>query len=80
MHQALQHAQSACQQYERAMSEHTAAREMVHLAEEGLMNSGCAFDHTWQEMLNHASAKVSATTYTNSNEKLLYVSKGIKYI
>uniref|UniRef100_A0A6A7G2Z4 SH3 domain-binding protein 5-like n=1 Tax=Hirondellea gigas TaxID=1518452 RepID=A0A6A7G2Z4_9CRUS len=58
--QALQDTQAACQQYERAVGEHSAAREMVYLAEEGLMQAGCSFDHTWQEMLNHASAKVNA--------------------
>ncbi|KAF2366477.1 SH3-binding 5 [Trinorchestia longiramus] len=58
--QAMQETQSACVLYERAVSEHTAAREMVFLAEEGLMQSGAAFDHTWQEMLNHASAKVNS--------------------
>ncbi|XP_047737014.1 flocculation protein FLO11-like isoform X2 [Hyalella azteca] len=58
--QAMQEMQCACVQYERSVSEHNAAREMVFLAEEGLMQSGAAFDHTWQEMLNHASAKVNA--------------------
>ncbi|KAG7162178.1 SH3 domain-binding protein 5-like [Homarus americanus] len=44
---------------QRAMSQHAAAREMVFLAEEGLMQKGCVFDHTWQEMLNHATSKVN---------------------
>lgn len=48
--------------YERAMSQHAAAREMVFLAEEGLMQKGCVFDHTWQEMLNHATSKVPLTS------------------
>ena len=38
---------------------HTAAREMVYVAEQGLMADGKnTLDPTWQEMLNHATAKV----------------------
>lgn len=45
--------------YERAVSMHTAAREMVYVAEQGLMADGKnTLDPTWQEMLNHATAKV----------------------
>ncbi|XP_066949548.1 serine-rich adhesin for platelets-like isoform X2 [Macrobrachium rosenbergii] len=57
--QALAETQAAAVRYERAMSQHAAAREMVFLAEEGLMQKGCTFDHTWQEMLNHATSKVN---------------------
>ncbi|XP_076058279.1 uncharacterized protein LOC143035289 isoform X2 [Oratosquilla oratoria] len=57
--QALAQAQAAAVRYERAMSQHAAAREMVFLAEEGLMQKGCVFDQTWQEMLNHATTKVN---------------------
>ncbi|XP_047480056.1 uncharacterized protein LOC125032766 isoform X2 [Penaeus chinensis] len=57
--QALRETQVAAVRYERAMSQHAAAREMVFLAEEGLMQKGCVFDHTWQEMLNHATSKVN---------------------
>ncbi|XP_027230018.1 serine-rich adhesin for platelets isoform X1 [Penaeus vannamei] len=57
--QALRETQIAAVRYERAMSQHAAAREMVFLAEEGLMQKGCVFDHTWQEMLNHATSKVN---------------------
>ncbi|XP_069948266.1 platelet binding protein GspB isoform X4 [Cherax quadricarinatus] len=57
--QALRETQAAAVRYERAMSQHAAAREMVFLAEEGLMQKGCVFDHTWQEMLNHATSKVN---------------------
>lgn len=40
---------------------HTAAREMVYVAEQGLMADGKnTLDPTWQEMLNHATAKVRA--------------------
>lgn len=39
---------------------HTAAREMVYVAEQGLMADGKnTLDPTWQEMLNHATAKVT---------------------
>lgn len=38
---------------------HTAAREMVYVAEQGL-GADKTLDQTWQEMLNHATAKVSA--------------------
>ena len=58
MLQALGEAQAAAIRYERAVSQHNAAREMVYLAEEGLMEKGCTFDATWQEMLNHATSKV----------------------
>ena len=45
--------------FERANSAHTAAKEMVFLAEEGLKAEGRTFDHAWQEMLNHATMRVS---------------------
>lgn len=42
---------------------HTAAREMVYVAEQGLMADGKnTLDPTWQEMLNHATAKVKIET------------------
>lgn len=37
---------------------HTAAREMVYVAEQGLLADKNTMDPTWQEMLNHATAKV----------------------
>lgn len=37
---------------------HTAAREMVYVAEQGLLADKNTVDSTWQEMLNHATAKV----------------------
>lgn len=36
---------------------HLAAREMVHVAEQGL-TAVKTLDPTWQEMLNHATIKV----------------------
>ena len=38
---------------------HSAAREMVYVAEQGLLADKNTMDPTWQEMLNHATAKVS---------------------
>lgn len=42
---------------------HTAAREMVYVAEQGL-GADKTLDQTWQEMLNHATAKVSTLQST----------------
>lgn len=57
--QALIETQKAAVKFERANSAHTAAKEMVFLAEEGLKTEGRTFDHAWQEMLNHATMRVS---------------------
>lgn len=51
--------QKAALRYERASSAHTVAKEMVHLAEEGLQKEGRTFDPAWQEMLNHATKRVN---------------------
>ena len=48
MLQALQEAQKAAANFERANSAHAAAKEMVYLAEEGLKAEGRTFDHAWQ--------------------------------
>lgn len=47
--------------YERAFSQQAAAREMVELAEQGYQSKEdqITFDTAWQEMLNHATMKVS---------------------
>ena len=47
--------------YERAISQQSAAREMVELAEQGYQSNEKknGFDTAWQEMLNHATMKVS---------------------
>lgn len=58
--QAQQETQKAALRYERAVSMHTAAREMVYVAEQGLLADRNTMDPTWQEMLNHATAKVYA--------------------
>ena len=55
----LQHeTQKAAVRFERANSMLSAAKEMVDLAEQGLMQEGRTFDANWQEMLNHATMKV----------------------
>uniref|UniRef100_A0A3B3BP99 SH3 domain-binding protein 5 n=1 Tax=Oryzias melastigma TaxID=30732 RepID=A0A3B3BP99_ORYME len=57
--EAQQETQKAALRYERAVSMHAAAREMVHVAEQGLLADKNTMDPTWQEMLNHATAKVN---------------------
>lgn len=58
--QAQQETQKAALRYERAVSMHNAAREMVFVAEQGVMADKNRLDPTWQEMLNHATCKVRA--------------------
>ncbi|XP_044007519.1 SH3 domain-binding protein 5-like isoform X3 [Aphidius gifuensis] len=48
--EALKEAQKAAIRFERANSQHTAAKEMVYLAEEGLRMEGRCFDHAWQDV------------------------------
>lgn len=55
--EALKHTQVAAMRYEKANSAHSAAREMVYLAEQGL--GGRTLDPAWQEMLNHATQRVN---------------------
>ncbi|XP_051899916.1 SH3 domain-binding protein 5-like [Pristis pectinata] len=57
--EAQQETQKAALRYERAVSMHNAAREMVYVAEQGLMADRNRLDPTWQEMLNHATSKVN---------------------
>ncbi|KAE8749001.1 hypothetical protein FOCC_FOCC004168 [Frankliniella occidentalis] len=59
--ETLLETQKAAVRFERANSAHTAAKEMVFLAEEGLKTEGRTFDHAWQEMLNHATMRVNET-------------------
>ncbi|XP_056641249.1 SH3 domain-binding protein 5 [Diorhabda sublineata] len=49
--------QIAASKFEKANSAHSAAREMVYLAEQGL--GGRTLDPAWQEMLNHATQRVN---------------------
>lgn len=51
--------QQAAVRFERAVSMHTAAREMVSVAEQGMENGADSKDTAWQEMLNHATVKVN---------------------
>ncbi|XP_011264206.1 uncharacterized protein LOC105256184 isoform X1 [Camponotus floridanus] len=60
---ALQETQKAAIRFERANSQHSAAKEMVYLAEEGLRTEGRCFDHAWQEMLNHATSRVNESEH-----------------
>nr|CAH7721740.1 unnamed protein product [Callosobruchus chinensis] len=53
----LKQTQAAAMKFERANSAHSAAREMVYLAEQGL--GGRTLDPAWQEMLNHATQRVN---------------------
>ncbi|XP_023408289.2 SH3 domain-binding protein 5-like isoform X1 [Loxodonta africana] len=55
--EAQQETQKAALRYERAVSMHNAAREMVFVAEQGVMADKNRLDPTWQEMLNHATCK-----------------------
>uniref|UniRef100_A0A8B9V510 SH3 domain-binding protein 5 n=1 Tax=Anas zonorhyncha TaxID=75864 RepID=A0A8B9V510_9AVES len=57
--QAQQETQRAALRYERAVGTHGAAREMVLVAEQGLLAAKNRLDPTWQEMLNHATRKVN---------------------
>uniref|UniRef100_A0A8C5QMN0 SH3 domain-binding protein 5 n=1 Tax=Leptobrachium leishanense TaxID=445787 RepID=A0A8C5QMN0_9ANUR len=57
--EAQQYTQSAALRYERAVSMHSAAREMVFVAEQGVTADKNRLDPTWQEMLNHATCKVN---------------------
>ncbi|XP_046743136.1 uncharacterized protein LOC124409515 isoform X1 [Diprion similis] len=61
--EALQETQKAAIRFERANSQHAAAKEMVYLAEEGLRTEGRCFDHAWQEMLNHATSRVNESEH-----------------
>lgn len=56
----------AAVRFERANSAHAAAKEMVFLAEEGLCTEGRTFDHAWQEMLNHATMRVSCFSFNET--------------
>ncbi|XP_071945506.1 uncharacterized protein [Antedon mediterranea] len=53
-----QSTQQAAINFERANSMLAAAKEMVDLAEMGLLEEGREFDANWQEMLNHSTMKV----------------------
>ena len=52
-------------QFQRAAGVHAAAKETISLAEERFLdNRGeWQFDNAWQEMLNHATVKVSSIMF-----------------
>ncbi|XP_014666790.1 PREDICTED: SH3 domain-binding protein 5-like [Priapulus caudatus] len=58
---AHREAQKAAIQFQRANSEHQAAKETIYLAEQRLlnMNDKRVFDSAWQEMINHATMKLN---------------------
>ncbi|XP_006824157.1 SH3 domain-binding protein 5-like [Saccoglossus kowalevskii] len=57
--EAQQQTQDAALKFERANSMLAAAKEMVDVAEHGLVVERRTFDANWQEMLNHATMKVN---------------------
>ncbi|XP_077996749.1 uncharacterized protein LOC144450058 [Glandiceps talaboti] len=57
--EAQQLIQDAALKFERANSMLAAAKEMVDVAEHGLIVEKRTFDANWQEMLNHATMKVN---------------------
>ena len=59
--QAQAKAHNAAVQFQRANSIYQVAKETVGLAEERVTNDGNRkdFDSAWQEMLNHATTRVS---------------------
>ncbi|EDV28304.1 uncharacterized protein TRIADDRAFT_21020, partial [Trichoplax adhaerens] len=66
---ALQHEfEKASLAYETASTVHEAAREMIAVAEENLLNrSESSFDGAWQDMVNHANNKVISTYIAKSS-------------
>jgi hypothetical protein len=72
--------QKATVRYERAISEHIAAKELVGLAEEGLCEPGRIFDPAWQEMLNHATARVNAAEEERAASELEHQRTSTAYI
>jgi len=90
--QAHNEAQQAAIHFERAASMHTAAREMVTVAEKGMVSD--SQDAAWAEMLNHAIARVNeaeserfrseaehqkrANAFKNAEEKVKKLQKSLK--
>ena len=60
-------------QFQRAAGVHAAAKETISLAEERFLdNRGeWQFDNAWQEMLNHATVKVSSLECLVFSEKFI---------
>ncbi|XP_045246361.2 SH3 domain-binding protein 5-like isoform X3 [Macaca fascicularis] len=68
--EAQQETQKAALRYERAVSMHNAAREMVFVAEQGVMADKNRLDPTWQEMLNHATCKEHKAKVTELEQQV----------
>ncbi|XP_074975872.1 SH3 domain-binding protein 5-like isoform X3 [Caretta caretta] len=68
--EAQQETQKAALRYERAVSMHNAAREMVFVAEQGVMADKNRLDPTWQEMLNHATCKEHKAKVTGLEQRV----------
>ena len=51
--------QQAAMEYKQVVNEHKAARDMVRVAEERVMQAIDKLDPTWQETLNQANMKVN---------------------
>lgn len=51
--------QQAAMEYKQVVNEHKAARDMVRVAEERVIQAIDKLDPTWQETLNQANMKVS---------------------
>ncbi|KAL4719387.1 hypothetical protein ACJJTC_011615 [Scirpophaga incertulas] len=76
-----QELQTATIAYDKANSAHSAAREMVFLAEQGLARladgseGGLTLDPAWQEMLNHATHRVNQAEADRANATVTQRSK-----
>ena len=70
--QAQAKAHNAAVQFQRANSIYQVAKETVGLAEERVTNDGNRkdFDSAWQEMLNHATTRVSHRPYDFSKRPI----------
>lgn len=70
-HQAQLEAQRATQDFQRATEVLRAAKETISLAEQRLLEEdNRQFDSAWQEMLNHATQRVSSRGNTHDRRSL----------
>lgn len=71
--QAQIEAQKATQEFQRAVEILRAAKETIALAEERLLEEDSRqFDSAWQEMLNHATQRVSRQKSKAGSHKILF--------
>lgn len=69
--QAQLEAQGATQDFQRSTEVLRAAKETISLAEQRLLEEEHRhFDSAWQEMLNHATQRVSTRTHTKPTQLL----------